>query len=869
MSCRTTPAGSAFTSYARLANFGMLSDVATLGTFHWLRSRYQDRDEATRRQYTDAEYRDLLTRQLARTARANGLDETRRASITARLQAALADPATPDQGTLYALFNLNPTVRDRGTNLTNLLSAHARTLGLSLAEIRTAFREAENSIDRSRGAAAPETFTEANRALAAQRGLPLDAGTVHAMAVLDARIDAHRAQIAENGPQRITRTVEPSPRPYQGFTVLEHGYDARNQRLEVVVENTATGERTTHAYRGVNADAYRSAADAGTTAEFWFDSVRGNSDHAYSSRLEAALDSAAPRCSVCGQFADQHHTCPAIATPRAMTVTSTSSRWSTQSVTAVGFTRDGQETTREVGVRLPAIREFRTAVAAGPVSVDINDGNSEWNEQGAWEWSYQRGTLTVFHHPDTGALVYNTAAVRCSCRRFNAEGTCVHIDRIASAARARLEPAARVPAARLTPEQRAERLAEAQAIAETAARTDWTRNEATLAEARRTWRTDAEVVYSQDTAAFMEAFTAAKEARTAANGQTVVPLIRENALDGMAQRGSGQGFGMEIEYEFPATMSYSERRDANERIGRALYAASLTYDSRQVGYGASRTRGFRDTHTDANGVGNWSWERDGSVNGGELVTPVMYDEPETWAKLEQAVQILRDNGAVPSRRAGAHVHVGTAMYTGDPAKYAELARLMVQHEDVMLRLAADPERGTHRNSSYAAPLREVPADGFADISSARTWQGGRTKVLNFNGVNSPVTVTTRDARGRETQMQDASYLRDHPEFRIFDSTLHAGTMQAQIKLAVAMTHAAARNADLGGTTRTREAAGSHARRVKARGRRQPTEAELLEETATFRSLLDTLFRRKQDKDQLVSLFAHTKWLANPQGGYQG
>jgi hypothetical protein len=35
---------------------------------------------------------------------------------------------------------------------------------------------------------------------------------------------------------------------------------------------------------------------------------------------------------------------------------------------------------------------------------------------------------------------------------------------------------------------------------------------------------------------------------------------------------------------------------------------------------------------------------------------------------------------------------------------------------------------------------------------------------------------------------------------------------------------------------------------------------LADDTATFRSLLDTLFVRKVDKDQVVSLFAHTKWL---------
>jgi hypothetical protein len=194
------------------------------------------------------------------------------------------------------------------------------------------------------------------------------------------------------------------------------------------------------------------------------------------------------------------------------------------------------------------------------------------------------------------------------------------------------------------------------------------------------------------------------------------------------------------------------------------------------------------------------------------------------------------------------------MYQSDPNKYAELARLMTQHEDVMLRLSAEPERGTHRNSSYSAPLYQVPPDGFSSISQARTWQGGRTRVLNFGGVEDPSSAVNGGPTGAS----------DHPEFRIFDSSLNIGVMQAQIKLAVAMTHAAARNADLGGTRRTKEVAGTHAARAKARGRRRMTAEDIAEDSATFRSLIDTLYRRKEDKDQIVALFAQNKWLARPQ-----
>jgi hypothetical protein len=189
----------------------------------------------------------------------------------------------------------------------------------------------------------------------------------------------------------------------------------------------------------------------------------------------------------------------------------------------------------------------------------------------------------------------------------------------------RLTPPARVRAAvARTPEERAAALAEAQRQAEEAAATDWTRREETLAEARRTWRSDAEVLYSEDLTGFIASYEHAIASRFANNGVARIPYMRDNALDGMAARGSGQAFGMEIEYEFPSSMNYQERDRANREIGQELYAAGLAGSPAQQGYGSSKRRGFRDTHIDpGDGKSNWSWERDGSVSGGELVTPAM------------------------------------------------------------------------------------------------------------------------------------------------------------------------------------------------------------------------------------------------------
>jgi len=767
--------------------------------------------------------------------------------MLARLQQAYDDPSTPDQATLYALHNLNPTIRDRGNEQARFCSNYGRLTGRTYEESLARWRELENSIDRSRSAADPETFTNDNRARARQLGLPQDPGSVHAMASMDDEIEIHEIMESANSVQRIDRS--PSDIPVDNTrSITEYGYDPRSERLEVVVHDSA-GTEHVYAYRNVSAEDYSAArvSDA-HFASWWSEDIHGNHAHAYESPRAAAEAGRAPRCQVCGQFANSSHSCPVIPDPTVFSAYD--GRWTRQEIEIPDRSDEGHQ--RQYRYRLPGAMRMREAFHSGPIRIPLSEWFHEYStdEDGNRQYQHVRMNGSVLtYRTDDGEMAFNVAEMNCSCREYQDNGTCRHIDAATLSIRRRLVPPQRRPLSSLTPAERAERQAEADrraaeraAAAEQAASSDWTRNEETFAEARRTWNTRSEVLYSEDTESFYTTYTAAAE-RAAASDTPDIPYQRENALDGMATRGSGQAFGVEIEYDFPNSMSYHERREANSRIGRELYEAGLASDHSQLGYAASRRSGYRDTHINPDGSSNWSFERDGSVGGGELVTPPMYDEPETWERLETAVAILKRNGAVASKKAGAHVHVGTGFFQGDVAKYTELARLMTQHEDVMLRIASDPNRGTHRNNGYTAPLSAVPAEGFSDVSQAKRWQGSRTKALNLASVASAG--------------QDPS--KDHVEFRVFDASLDAGTLQAQIKTAVSMTNAAARIAQDAPTQRTKEPAGSHAERAKARGRRRLTKDDVIEDTATFRSLLDTLFTRKADKDQLIALFARNKW----------
>jgi len=840
MTCRNTPSGSAFTSYARLVNGRELTDPETLSVFHELRSWYNERDPEARRTYTREDYDALLERQISRVETMGGVTEARRNSILERLREAQQEEM-PEQSIVYALHNLTPQVRSRARNMRMFCDGIATRMGIPYEEVQRSFREYADSVDRSR-AARNRVRSQANIDRATQHGLGREAGVLHATAMLTEQAEQVEIARARSAPQLVVRNSfdVPAQTGIPGVTITEAGYDSGSGRLEVVVTDSYSGETTTHTYRGVPESVGRTIASGGSNGSggsMWADLVRGRSEYSYPDEHTAALGGVAPRCGTCGQFANSEHSCPTRVQPVALSRWRTRSRWSNQNVDFPVTADDGTTQETQISVQLPAIREFRETFANGPVQIqNMHQYFRYFTPDGRWQHASSSGGVIVSRDPDTNEIQVNPdPTFRCSCPEWRTNGHCPHIDMVASAIRRRLDPPPRSPRSARTPEERERLLAEQQRRAEQAAATDWTRQEETLAEARRTWRQNSDVIYSEDFAAFETDYNAALAARTANGDGPVIPYMKgDDVLDGMAQRGSGQGFGIELEYEFPNEMGWSEKLEANRRIGEELYAAGLTSSESQQPYGTAKRRGFRDTHQ-----GNWSWEHDGSVNGGELVTPVMYDEEDTWNNLEKVVDIMRRNGAVPTRRAGAHIHVGTGAYRGDPTKYTELARLTTQHEDVMFRLAACPERGTHRMTNYTRPNNEVPDGGFAEIRSMHNWQGGRTTSLNMTSVSGDD--------------------KDHVEFRIFDASLDAGTIQSQVKLSLAMVNAASAHAETGGTKRKKEVLGSHAERGKVRGRRRMTSEDLKEDTATTRSLLDTLFRRREDKTQLVAVFANTKW----------
>jgi hypothetical protein len=863
MSCRTSAAGSALTTFARLRSG--LTDVQTLSTYHALRHEGRQMPAPD-----DARWQSYLTEQRTAVEGDSTLTDARRRSLLRRLDTARQQ--RPDGASFYAMRTIESTTRRLGEQINERLGGHAAALGLTVEQVRDRYRSYQDEIDRNRSAQAPAGYDDA-AAAARQAGLPSDRGSVHAMQRLEAEARRARADAALRGPQRIER------QPMTSGPIAEAGYDPTGGRLEVVF-NRADGQPSRpYAYRGVPAEVW-AQMQSGSAGRTYNEQVRNRSEYRYASQEDADLDSAARQCADCGQFASAQHTCPVrvqreqqaasaaraaeaaagAATPTDPAAPTSRRRRATppaeESEVAprpeprrvhlssryryagqVASLRNGADLGRSTydSLMLPRnLADMRQEAAAGPIEFRVGySGFRHYSTQpapgepagdGMPPGSFSVTATATYDRPGRGQHTADVRDPRCTCPAYQQNGHCPHVDMAVERMRAALLPAARAAGTA--------DVAAVQAAAEQALRQDWTRSEETAAEARARWAdADPADAYARNFAAFEADHDAALARKSA--GEPPVPYLTENATGGLCAPNGGRGFGVEIEFDIPSGV---DRHTALQAIGRDLHAAGLTRTASQQRYHAAGAAGYTSEHQ-----GGWSYEQDCTVSG-EIVSPIMYDTPETWRNLQAVCDIVKQHGGVASARTGSHVHVSSGDYGNDGRKHTELVRMANQHEDVLYRVSQHPDRGRHRPMRWCGPNRDVPPAGYATSQDAR-WQHGSHGL----GVNLQSVV------GRDS---------DHAEIRHWDGTLDPAVIQTQVKISAAMVDAASRNAALPGERRGREAVGSHAARlaqVRGRSRRALTSEELAEDSATARSLADTLFRRREDKAQFAALFAITKW----------
>jgi hypothetical protein len=850
MSCRETSVGSALTSWARLTTGKELSDAAVSATFHRLKHVYLSRPEEDQKQYTLQDYTNFLDRQFNRVYSNTSLSEKEKERIINRLQKAREEDM-PENAIMYSLANLVPSVRNRISSQKQFISKISTITEETFEQVAERFELFANERKEDR-----LPITEENIDYAASLGLARDKGTVNALLKLESEALHFEVAKAKKAPRRIVRQKVQATEE-QEYPIVEYGYDSRNTRLEVVA---ITSEGTQKLYAYTNISPQLASEFAENPNRTWAQKIRGNPIHQYADENQSILAGAAPHCPVCGQFADNTHSCDPRKYPYPVSSRSDNQeQWQRITTPIYYVSMNNEPVEGSVQVPTPAMEYISEALELKrPINISYTEYLSAPNPNSAGYGNIFRDTPCnvsgkVLLIPQEDTVTVDISKLDCECSRFMDTDTCEHTELVKTAFTRFL----RNP---LSPEEEREArmrsLQEAVHLAETriervrleAEQTNWMNHPQEFLEAQKTWwvqNSDSEnVLYSNNIEYFVSDIEKALK-NTKPNGAPIIPYFRENVLNGMCTRESGVGFGVEIEYDLPDNIEWRQREQLQEEIGEALYVHNITSSDWMRDAHSSSEDGYADTHTDAYGRGTWSWEEDGSCSG-EIVSPLMYDEPETWEKLEKVINILKQHGATATARTGAHVHVGTGMYNGDPRAYTELARLTNQHEDVLYRLAADPVKGTHRRNGYSQPLPRVPKSGFSDVHSLTSWQEltvGRYAVVNFANCTGGVS--------------------DHAEFRIFDGTLEPGTMQAQIKLAVATTYAAKRIASEGtDTQRRKEPWGSHIARkpnIFSESLETKTPRELAEDSETTRSFLDTIFNRREDKAHLTAIYTHTSW----------
>ncbi|MFE9137855.1 amidoligase family protein [Streptomyces sp. NPDC007355] len=344
-------------------------------------------------------------------------------------------------------------------------------------------------------------------------------------------------------------------------------------------------------------------------------------------------------------------------------------------------------------------------------------------------------------------------------------------------------------------------------------------------QARDRWPDEREVSFVEDFEAFRQIHDTAWDREI--RGEEAVPYLFEDATGGLGAREGGRGFGVEIEFDTDG--DYDDQDEALRAIGRDLYEAGLARDRWQHDYHSQAAAGYTDAPN------AWRLENDCTV-AGEIVSPILYDEPQTWQNLATVCEIVRRHRGGASERTGGHVHVGLHDYDHDVANHTRLMQMYGHYEDVLFRLAANriaPD-SAHRGTEWCEP-NFVPTDGYRSLSEVQL--SGRGLAVNLSA-----------ARGRQS---------DHGEFRLWDGSVDPAVIQTQINLSLGMVNAAVR----GSAAQTR------------RGERMPlgrhrqdwgpdhslSVGELETNSLHFRQFADEIFHRRAQMQQAASLYAVTRW----------
>lgn len=290
--------------------------------------------------------------------------------------------------------------------------------------------------------------------------------------------------------------------------------------------------------------------------------------------------------------------------------------------------------------------------------------------------------------------------------------------------------------------------------------------------------------------------------------------------------GSRNTFGIELEFV---------GGDANA-IARELYQLGICgYDSRVPYHSPSVP-------------GKWKLEKDGSVSygdsGGELVSPVLVDCPETWNTIQKICEVAKRHGATINQDCGGHVHIGIDPLDTARHRWKRFFKGISSFEDVLYRLAGG-SLGRIRDGStiYAREFANNATMGARSAFAMETAEDIRTLASRIsNDRRRGINLTNLANPNKPNTI----------EFRYFNGSLDPAQIQNNVKIANGIITASEKARIQNNNSET----------MKRRGnilREEPYENRNRQDHSMIRSFVDIFFTRKKDKDEILKVYSKNTW----------
>lgn len=227
-----------------------------------------------------------------------------------------------------------------------------------------------------------------------------------------------------------------------------------------------------------------------------------------------------------------------------------------------------------------------------------------------------------------------------------------------------------------------------------------------------------------------------------------------------------QTFGVEIE------LTGITRKKASQVIADYFGTESFHIGTYYDTYGATDNKGR-----------TWKAMHDGSIkiDGGqavEIVTPILkYDDIED---LQEIIRQLRHSGAKANESCGIHIHIGAENHTAKTL--ANLVNIMTSKQNLIykaLKIKTERERYCKKlEPELAEKIRKKKPDSLEKI--ADIW---------YDGYSGDRTAHYNSSRYHCLNLHSV-FTKGTVEFRLFNSTTHAGKIKAYIQFCLAVNHQA-------------------------------------------------------------------------------